>query len=220
MKPIFTWRQDWLEVSCPKASGERGSAQPRRADERVPVGATRGNLFRRRPVRWDVAHSRALPRLLPPVASMTFLFATGVENSYPTLADGRRVDQMDRCGHYARWEEDFALVRELGLRALHYGPAYYRAHVAPDHYEWDSCDEQMHRLRQLGIEVIADLCHFGVPTWLGGFQDPAFPVLFAEYARAFAQRYPWVRYYTPIHEISLCASRSALRGWWNECEAG
>jgi beta-glucosidase/6-phospho-beta-glucosidase/beta-galactosidase len=150
---------------------------------------------------------------------MTFLFATGVENSYPLLADGRRVDQMDRCGHYAHWEEDFALVRELGLRALRYGPAYYRAHVAPDHYEWDSCDEQMHRLRRLGIEVIADLCHFGVPTWLGGFQDPAFPVLFAEYARAFAQQYPWVRYYTPIHEISLCAGHSALRGRWNECEA-
>jgi beta-glucosidase/6-phospho-beta-glucosidase/beta-galactosidase len=150
---------------------------------------------------------------------MTFLFATGVENSYPLLADGRRVDQMDRCGHYARWEEDFVLVHELGLRALRYGPAYYRAHVAPDHYEWDSCDEQMHRLRRLGIEVIADLCHFGVPTWLGGFQDPAFPVLFAEYARAFAQQYPWVRYYTPIHEISLCAGHSALRGRWNESEA-
>ena len=38
-------------------------------------------------------------------------------------------------------------------------------------------------LRDLDVTVIADLCHFGVPGWLGGFQDPAFPVLFAEYAR-------------------------------------
>jgi beta-glucosidase/6-phospho-beta-glucosidase/beta-galactosidase len=67
--------------------------------------------------------------------------------------------------------------------------------------------------------VIADLGHFGVPSWLGGFQDPAFPVLFAEYARAFAKRYPWVRHYTPVNEIFVCASFSALRGWWNECEA-
>ena len=150
---------------------------------------------------------------------MSFLFATGIENSYPTLPGGRRIDQMEKCGHYARWEEDFALVRDLGLRALRYGPAYYRAHAAPDRYEWDSCDEPMARLRRLGVEVIADLCHFGVPSWLGGFQDPAFPVLFAEYARAFARRYPWVRYYTPVNEIFVCASFSALRGWWNECQA-
>jgi beta-glucosidase/6-phospho-beta-glucosidase/beta-galactosidase len=77
----------------------------------------------------------------------------------------------------------------------------------------------MLRLKELGIEVIADLCHFGAPSWLGGFQDEAFPVLFAEYARAFARRYPWVRYFTPINEIFICASFSALRGWWNECES-
>ncbi len=148
-----------------------------------------------------------------------FLFATGIENGYPTIAGGTRIDQMDRCGHYARWEEDFALVRESGLDALRYGPPYYRVHTAPDHYDWDICDAQMHRLRSLGISVIADLCHFGVPTWLGGFQDEAFPVLFAAYAGAFARRYPWVRHFSPVHEILTCASHSALHGWWNECEA-
>ena len=151
--------------------------------------------------------------------SLPFFFATGIENSYPTIAGGRRIDQMEKCGHYARWEEDFELVRELGLGALRYGPAYYRTHVGPDRYDWSSADEPMERLRTLGVEVIADLCHFGVPDWLGGFQDSAFPVLFAEYARAFARRYPWVRYYTPVNEIFVCASFSALRGWWNECEA-
>lgn len=149
----------------------------------------------------------------------SFLFATGIENSYPTLASGARIDQMEKCGHYARWEEDFALVRDLGLNALRYGPPYYRTHVAPNRYEWDSADAPMERLRDLGIEVIADLCHFGVPSWLGGFQDAAFPVLFADYARTFARRYPWVRYFTPVNEIFICASFSALRGWWNECEA-
>jgi beta-glucosidase/6-phospho-beta-glucosidase/beta-galactosidase len=149
---------------------------------------------------------------------MTFLFATGIENSYPTIANGNRIDQMDKCGHYARWEEDFALVKEMGLTALRYGPAYYRTHVAPDRYDWETADAPMSRLRHLGIEVIADLCHFGVPSWLGGFQDIAFPVLFAEYARAFARRYPWVRYYTPVNEIFVCANFSARMGWWNECE--
>src|SRR3954469_2849498 len=93
-----------------------------------------------------------------------FLFATGVENSYPTIADGAGIDQMEKCGHYARWEEDFALVRDLGLNALRYGPPYYRTHVAPDRYDWDTADAPMERLRDLGIEVIADLCHFGAPS--------------------------------------------------------
>jgi hypothetical protein len=147
-----------------------------------------------------------------------FLFATGVESSCPTVAGGVRIDQMDRCGHYARWEEDFALVRDAGLNALLYGAPYYRVHIAPDHYDWNVCDAQMHRLRDLGITVIADLCHFGVPTWLGGFQDEAFPVLFAAYAGAFARRYPWIRHFTPVSEIFVCATNSALRGWWNERE--
>jgi hypothetical protein len=150
---------------------------------------------------------------------MHFLFATGIETGYPTLPGGRRIDQMDRCGHYARWQEDFEIVRELRLPALRYGPVYYRTHTGPDAYDWESCDDPMQRLRELGIEVIADLCHFGVPNWLGGFQDPAFPVLFAAYARAFARRYPWVRFVTPVSEILRSASQSALQGAWNECQA-
>lgn len=146
-----------------------------------------------------------------------FFFSTGIENSYPAIATGKRIDQMEKCGHYERYAEDFALVREMGITALRYGPAYYRTHAAPGRFDWSSADDPMFALRDMRIEVIADLCHFGVPDWLGGFQDPAFPVLFADYARAFARRYPWVRYYTPVNEIFICASFSALRGYWNEC---
>jgi beta-glucosidase/6-phospho-beta-glucosidase/beta-galactosidase len=126
---------------------------------------------------------------------------------------------MEKSGHYARYAEDFALAKEMGISALRYGPAYYRTHAAPGRFDWSSSDDPMELLRSSGIEVMADLCHFGVPDWLGGFQDPAFPVHFADYARAFARRYPWVRYYTPVNEIFICASFSALRGFWNECLA-
>ena len=148
-----------------------------------------------------------------------FMFGSGIENSYPTLPSGVRIDEMEKSGHYGWWEEDFELAHELRLDALRYGPAYYRTHVAPCRFDWDPADAPMQRLRALDIEVIADLCHFGVPSWLGGFQDMGFPKLFAEYARHFARRYPWVRYYTPVNEIFITASFSALRGWWNECEA-
>lgn len=149
-----------------------------------------------------------------------FLFATGVENSYPTIAgpDGRprRIDQLDKCGHYAHWERDFEIARDLGVRALRWGAPYYRAHVGPDRYDWSWSDAPLERLRALGIAPVLDLCHFGVPDWLDGFRDPAFPVLFAEYARQAARRYPWVKHWTPVNEMFVCANFSAMKGWWNE----
>ena len=61
-----------------------------------------------------------------------------------------------------------------------------------------------------------DLCHFGLPDWLENFQNPETPQALADYARAFAQRYDWVRFYTPVNEMYVCAKLSALLGLWNE----
>jgi len=150
----------------------------------------------------------------------SFMFATGIENSYPMIrlpnGEMKRIDEMDKCGHYQRWQDDFRLVKELGLEYLRYGAPYYKAHVGAGRYDWSFSDETFNALKQLGITPIADLCHFGVPDWLGDFQNPDFPTLFAEYAKAFAERYPWVRYYTPVNEIFIAATFSAQYGWWNE----
>jgi beta-glucosidase/6-phospho-beta-glucosidase/beta-galactosidase len=61
-----------------------------------------------------------------------------------------------------------------------------------------------------------DLCHFGVPDWLGDFQNPDFPKLFARYARDFSERFPWVQLYTPVNEMYICAMFSGRLGFWNE----
>jgi beta-glucosidase/6-phospho-beta-glucosidase/beta-galactosidase len=149
-----------------------------------------------------------------------FMFATGIENSYPviTARDGHphRVDQMAKCGFYERWKEDFSLVDELGLEYLRYGPAYYRMHQGPGRYDWEFSDETFAELARLKITPIADLCHFGVPDWIGDFQNPDWPELFGQFAGAFAKRYPWVRLYTPVNEIFVNATFSAQYGWWNE----
>jgi beta-glucosidase len=146
-----------------------------------------------------------------------FRFATGIENSSPTIANGRiRRDQMAECGHYDQWRRDFELVHELGLRTLRYGVPLYRVWLGPGRYDWEFSDLAFAELKRLGIEPIADLCHFGLPDWLGNFQNPDFPALFAGYAAAFAQRYPWIRLFTPVNEIYVCARASGLFGWWNE----
>jgi beta-glucosidase/6-phospho-beta-glucosidase/beta-galactosidase len=149
-----------------------------------------------------------------------FMFATGIENSYPTilLPNGKtkRVDEMEKTDHYKNWEKDFGLVKELGIEFLRYGPPYYKTHLAPGKYDWSFADETFNKLKELHITPIVDLCHFGVPDWLGNFQNPDFPRYFAEYAEAFAKRFPDLHFYTPINEIFITAMFSAQYGWWNE----
>jgi beta-glucosidase/6-phospho-beta-glucosidase/beta-galactosidase len=148
------------------------------------------------------------------------MFATGIENSYPNiqLPDGttKRVDEMQKTGHYEHWEEDFLLVKEMGIEYLRYGPPYYSAHLGPGRYDWSFADLTFRRLAELGITPIVDLCHFGVPDWIGDFQNPELPQLFAEYAGAFAERFPEIELYTPVNEIFITAMFSAQYGWWNE----
>ncbi|HEX8784798.1 MAG TPA: family 1 glycosylhydrolase [Telluria sp.] len=150
----------------------------------------------------------------------SFSFCTGIENSAPVIkgADGKRcrIDQMIACGHDRRWREDFRLVQALGVDCLRYGPPYYRTHIGPGHYDWAFADETFAELRRRGIVPIVDLCHFGLPDWLGDFQNPDFPRYFAEYAEAFCRRYPWIWLYTPVNEMLITAEYSALRGFWNE----
>lgn len=154
------------------------------------------------------------------MANTRFMFTTGIENSYPTilLPDGteKRVDEMEKTDHYKRWKEDFSLLPQLGIEFLRYGVPYYRTHLGPGSYDWSFADETFAELARLGITPIVDLCHFGVPDWIGNFQNPDFPVYFAEYAFAFAQRFPDLQFYTPINEIFITAMFSAQYGWWNE----
>jgi hypothetical protein len=61
------------------------------------------------------------------MTASTFLFATGIENSYPTINGGRtRIDEMEKCGHYTLWKTDFDLLDEVGIRYLRYGPPRVR----------------------------------------------------------------------------------------------
>ena len=146
-----------------------------------------------------------------------FMFATGIENSAPTIAGGRiRRDQLEECGHYARWREDFALVREVGCGYLRYGPQLHRTLRAPGLHDWSFADAAFAALRAQGTVPIVDLCHFGLPDWIGSFQNPDFPALFADYASAFARRFPWVQLYTPVNEMFITALFSGKYGWWNE----
>jgi beta-glucosidase len=145
------------------------------------------------------------------------MFATGVENSVPTIDGGRvRVDEMESCGHYKHWQRDFELVEEMGIGYLRYGPPIHTTWLGVGKYDWEFADLTFAELKRRNLVPIVDLCHFGVPDWIGNFQNGDFPELFAAYAQAFAARFPWVQIYTPVNEMYICATFSARYGWWNE----
>lgn len=154
---------------------------------------------------------------LPQDNASNFMFATGIECSYPTIDKGKtRRDLLAECNHYERWEEDLQLVKDMGLKVLRYGLPYYAIHTAEDKFDWSFADKAMNKMKELGITPILDLMHFGVPDWIGNYQNPELPIHFAKYTAAVAKRYPWVKYYTPVNEIYVTAKMSAKDGVWNE----
>ena len=147
----------------------------------------------------------------------SFMFATGIECSYPTIQQGRvRRDQLEECGHYDRYAEDIGLVRELGLKVLRYGLPLHRTWLGDGRYDWTFTDLAMAEIQRQGITPILDLMHFGLPDWIGGFDNPEMPALFAAYCDAVSERYDWVRYFTPVNEIFVTARNSGRDGIWNE----
>ena len=146
-----------------------------------------------------------------------FMFATGIENSVPTINNGRtRIDEMEKCGFYEHWRTDFELVcHDLDIRFLRYGPAIHKTFLGPDRFDWAFADLTFGHLKELDIVPIVDLCHFGVPDWIGNFQNPDFPKL-SRITPGPSPALPVVQLYTPVNGIYICATFSASYGWWNE----
>jgi hypothetical protein len=154
------------------------------------------------------------PDLLEP--GRGFVVATGIECSAPRIAGGVRVDELRKTGHWDRYDDDLALVADMGIRYVRYGIPFHVVDADPSARDWHWTDAALEACRRHGIEPIVDLLHFGVPDDLCGVGDPALPDRFARYADAFARRYPWVRWYTPVNEPLVCSIFSAGLGWWNE----
>jgi len=86
------------------------------------------------------------------------MFCTGIENSNPTIDHGRtRIDEMESCRFYERWREDFALVQELGISFLRYGPPIHRTLLGPGRHDRCFADETLAEIRRLRIVPIVDL---------------------------------------------------------------
>jgi beta-glucosidase/6-phospho-beta-glucosidase/beta-galactosidase len=137
----------------------------------------------------------------------------GVECTCRRVGDAYS-DQLMRSGHRDRLA-DLDRFAELGLRTLRY-PVLWE-HVAPtslDQPDWRWPDERLARLQALGIEPIAGLVHHGSGPRYTALSQPDFATGLARYAGMVAERYPWLRYYTPVNEPLTTARFSGLYGLW------
>jgi dTDP-4-dehydrorhamnose reductase len=138
----------------------------------------------------------------------------GVECTVNRVGD-RYFDQMARTGHASRLD-DLDRFAELGIRTLRF-PLLWE-HVQPerkDDVDWRWPDAALERLRELGVRPIVGLLHHGLgPRWIDALA-PEFADRFASYARAVAERYPWIDAYTPINEPLTTARFSGLYGHWH-----
>ena len=137
----------------------------------------------------------------------------GIECTINRVGD-RFVDQLERCAHYTR-DGDLEAIAALGVTSLRYPILWER--VAPDgvaRADWRETDRALARLRDLGIDPIVGLVHHGSGPADTSLLDPRFPERLADYAAAVAERYPWVRRYTPINEPLTTARFAGLYGHW------
>lgn len=137
----------------------------------------------------------------------------GTDGTVNRVGD-RYIDQIALTGHDHRIE-DLDRFADLGISALRYPVLWER--VAPDGLDsadWSWTDERLGRLRALGIQPIVGLVHHGSGPPHTSLQDPSFAEGLAAFARAVAERYPWVTHYTPVNEPLTTARFSGLYGHW------
>lgn len=141
-----------------------------------------------------------------------FRWMTGFESSaFPQVG----TDELEETQHYRWWASDLVRVREVGITLIRYGIPWHRVNPAPHEYDWRWTDQALDLMHELGITPIVDLFHFGTPRWIdGGIMHPIFGELQGWYAKAFAERYPDVVYYTPTNEPYICATFGAERAIW------
>ena len=137
----------------------------------------------------------------------------GVECSVVRVGDSY-TDQLRRNGHHERLD-DIDRFAELGLKTLRFPVLWERtAPDAPNQYDWAWSDARLFKLWQLGMRPIVGLLHHGSGPRYATFDRPDFPEQFAQYARAVAERYPWVGDYTPVNEPITTARFAGLYGLW------
>ncbi len=137
----------------------------------------------------------------------------GAECSVIRVGD-RQVDQLALTGHRDR-QGDLELVASLGARAVRFPVLWER--TAPDGLfaaDFRFADDGLARCLHLGLRPIVGLVHHGSGPSTTSLTADSFVRGLAAYARRVAERYPFVKDWTPVNEPGTTARFSGLYGHW------
>ena len=137
----------------------------------------------------------------------------GIECTINRIGDDFK-DQLQYSGHYER-PGDIKAIADLGIKTIRY-PVLWEKHQPYKNKEinWQWTDGQLSTIRALAMRPIVGLVHHGSGPAFTNLLDPEFPYLLASYAYEVANRYPWIKYYTPVNEPLTTARFSGLYGLW------
>lgn len=137
----------------------------------------------------------------------------GIECTYNRVGDFY-MDQLERSGYYQR-SSDLDRVAGLGIKRLRL-PVIWEKHVPFKNavIDWSFTQGNIDKLTSLGIQPIAGLVHHGSGPAHCSFFDGSFENGLAAFAAAFAEKFPFVEYYTPINEPLTTARFCGLYGHW------
>src|SRR5262249_4568961 len=129
----------------------------------------------------------------------------------------RPLEEYELTQHYAQWRGDLYRAASLGISALRWGVPWYRVEPEPGRFDWTWIDEVLDcMVRELGIQPIVDLMHYGTPLWLeGSFAGADHPGGAATVRPPLGGRYgrPGPSH-PPLNEPTVNAQMCARRGMW------
>ena len=156
---------------------------------------------------------------LAPVVFQSFLMG-GFEGATHRRPCGTQIDSIAATRHDILAATDYRLLRNAGIWTVRDA---LRWHLIDRDgaYDWSSFRPMLHAARDTGVQVIWDLCHYGVPPDLD-IWSPAFVPRFAAFAAAAAvlirdEGGSIAPLYCPVNEISFWAWAGAQVGCLYPC---
>ena len=150
-------------------------------------------------------------------------FLGGFECSTHYLENGKRLDEVAATQHDRFVKEDYFRLREVNIRTAREGIRWHLIESSPGRYAFGSVLSMIRAARELGVQVIWDLCHYGWPDWLDIFEPRfigAFEKLASEFAKVLRNETDSVAFITPINEISFFSWGGGESAWLNPYAKG
>jgi Glycosyl hydrolase family 1 len=139
----------------------------------------------------------------------------GFEGATMVLPHGRRVDSAAGNRHDLLYEEDYDLLRSVGITSVRESLRWHRIERRPGTYDSGELVARLRALRARGMRGIWSLTHFGVPDWMDIWSSE-FPGVFSAYAAAVAEAFrsetDEVPIWSPVNEISYWTWAAGKKG--------